>query len=214
MIYLQYADIQTVQSRLEGIILQRQPIPLSKRPGDIALLAFFLVNILFISYIVDIEQLIIANPYHFTYPIWPPAPAVNAIHWWGSTFDPLQMARPAWWKMTIWIDDLFFGPFYIVAIYAYIRGKEWIRIPSLIYGSTLFTVVLIIMSEEVGGIHATPHLPIVFLANLPWLVFPIYIIYRMWRYPHPFTQEQATEEAPSRAAIEQSSTGSTIGEAG
>lgn len=103
--------------------MNRQRIPLSKRPGDIALLAFFLVNILFISYIVDIEQLIIANPYHFTYPIWPPPPAVNAIHWWGSTFDPLVIARPAWWKMTIWIDDLFFGPFYVVAIYAYIKDE-------------------------------------------------------------------------------------------
>jgi hypothetical protein len=47
--------------------------------------------------------------------------------------------------------------------------------------------VLVILGEEIAGIDATPHLPIVFLANLPWLLFPIYIIYRMWRYPHPFT---------------------------
>ena len=175
--------------------MDRHPIPLSQRPGDIILLVFFFVNILFISYIVDIEQLIIANPYHFTYPLWPPPPAVNAIHWWGSTFDPLVMARPAWWKVTIWIDDLFFGPFYVVAIYAYIKGKEWIRIPSIIYGSMLFTVVLVIMGEEIGGIHATPHLPIVFLANLAWLVFPLYIIYRMSRSSHPFTREQQEQTA-------------------
>ena len=106
--------------------MNRQIIPLSKRPGDIAILAFFLINILFITYIVDLEQLVIADPVHFTYPFWPPPIAVDAIHWWGRTFDPVLLARPAWWKVTIWIDALFLGPFYFVAIYAYIKGKELI----------------------------------------------------------------------------------------
>jgi len=175
--------------------MNKRIIPPSKRPGDIAILAFFFVNILFITYIVDIEQLIIADPSHFTYPIWPPPAAVDAIHWWGRTFDPVLLARPAWWKVTIWIDALCFGPFYIVAIYAYIRGKEWILIPSIIYGSALLTVVLVILGEEIWGIHATPHLPVVLLANLPWLLFPIYIIYRMWRYAEPFTQSGIVTEA-------------------
>jgi EXPERA (EXPanded EBP superfamily) len=153
--------------------VNKRIIPLSKRPGDIAILVFFFVNILLITYIVDIEQLIIADPLHFTYPIWPPPAAV----------------------VTIWIDALFFGPFYIVAIYAYMRGKEWIRIPSIIYGSALLTVVLVILGEEIWGSHATPQLSVVLLANLPWLLFPIYIIYRMWRYPEPFTQAGVVTEA-------------------
>jgi hypothetical protein len=74
------------------------------------------------------------------------------------------------------------------------KGKEWIRIPSIIYASALLTIVLVILGEEIAGTNATPHLPIVFLANLPWLLFPIYIIYRMWRYPYPFTKPyQAVE---------------------
>jgi EXPERA (EXPanded EBP superfamily) len=101
--------------------MNRQIIPLSKRPRDMAIIAFFLINILFITYIVDLEQLVIADPAHFTYPLWPPPIAVDVIHWWGRTFDPVLLARPAWWKVTIWIDALFFGPFYIVAIYAYIK---------------------------------------------------------------------------------------------
>ncbi len=163
-------------------------IPLRQRPGDLAILAFFLVNILFITYIVDIEQLIIADPYHFAYPLWPPAPLVDAIHWWGSTFDPLLMARPVWWKMTIWIDNLFFGPFYVVAIYAFATGKNWIRIPSIVYSSMLLTNVIIILGEELAGPHASPHFSIVLLANLPWLLFPLYIIFRMGRSQMPFTR--------------------------
>jgi hypothetical protein len=179
--------------------MNRRAIPLSKRPGDIAILVFFVINILVITYIVDVEQLVIPDPSNFTYPLWPPPAAVDLIHWWGRTFDPVLMARPAWWKVTIWIDSLFFGPFYIVGIYAYIKGKEWIRIPSIIYASTLLTNVLIILGEEIYGIHATPQLPIVVLANLPWLLFPIYIIYRMWRYPHPFSEVAPLEEAAAAA---------------
>ena len=168
--------------------MDKRPLSLSKRPGDIAILVFFVINILFITYIVDIEQIVIPDPSHFTYPLWPPPAAVDLIHWWGRTFDPLLLARPAWWRVTIWIDSLFFGPFYIVAIYAYITGKDWIRIPSIIYGSTLITIVLIILGEEIYGSHATPRLPVVIVANLPWLLLPIYIIYRMWRAPNPFNE--------------------------
>lgn len=168
--------------------MERKPIPLSQRPGDILILFFFAANLLFITYVVDIEQLIIADPAHFAYPLWPPRLAVDAVHWWGRNFDPVLMARPAWWKATIWIDSLFFGPFYLAAIYAYLKGRDWIRIPSIIYASVLLTNVLIILSEERYGAYATPRWPVVLAANLPWLLFPFYIILRMWRSPFPFTR--------------------------
>ncbi len=38
------------------------------------------------------------------------------------------MARPVWWKVTLLFDAVFFGPFYTFAIYAFVRGKEWIRL--------------------------------------------------------------------------------------
>ena len=72
--------------------------------------------------LVDLEQLVISNASHFTYPLWPPPFAVDLVHWWGRSFDPLVIARPVWWKVTIWIDALFFGPFYLMAIYAFLRG--------------------------------------------------------------------------------------------
>src|SRR5262249_23637681 len=50
----------------------RRPVPLSRRKGDLLFIAFFLLNLGFITYIVDLEQLVIANPAHFAYPLWPP----------------------------------------------------------------------------------------------------------------------------------------------
>jgi hypothetical protein len=160
--------------------------PLSKRPLDLALVAFFIVNLGFITYIVDVEQLIIDDPAHFTYPLWPPASLVDLIHWWGRTYDPVLLARPTWWKATIWIDSIFFGPFYAFAIYAFIKGKNWIRMPSVIWASVMMTNVTIILSEEIAGPHKTPQLPMVLFANAAWLVFPILVLFRMWRSERPF----------------------------
>ncbi len=157
---------------------------------DMVLVLFFLINIGFITYIVDIEQLTIPSYAQFLqthqYPLWPPPPLVDMVHSYGTQFDPLLLARPPWWKATIWIDALGFGPFYAFAIYAFIKGKNWIRLPSIIWASVMMTNVTIILSEEFFGPHATPQPVIVTLANLPWLLFPILTIARMWRSEKPF----------------------------
>ncbi len=66
-------------------------------------------------------------------------------------------------------DDLdrqiFFGPFYAFAIYAFTRGREWIRNWSLLWAATMMTNVTIIMGEEFWGEHATDHRAMVAFAN-------------------------------------------------
>ena len=116
------------------------PVTLRQRPFDWLLIAFFLLNLLVITYLFDIEQVVVADPAHFQYPVWPPAFMVDAGHWWGRTFDPLLLARPVWWKATIWIDLLFFGPFYAFAIYAFVRAREWIRVPAIVWAAVMMTM--------------------------------------------------------------------------
>jgi hypothetical protein len=147
---------------------------------DRLLIGFFALNLGFITYIVDLEQLVIADPSHFSYPLWPPARLIDLVHWWGRTFDPVLLARPTWWKATIWIDALFFGPFYAVALWAFIKRKNFIRIPSIIWASVMLTNVTIILSEEIAGPHATPQLPMVLFANAAWVIFPILTLLRFW----------------------------------
>jgi hypothetical protein len=164
-----------------------EPIPLSRRPGDIALVAFFSINVLGITYMQGFEQLVIADPNHFEYPVWPPRFMVDAVHWWGRTYDPLLMARPMWWRVIIAIDATFFGPFYVCAVYAFTKGREWIRIPSIIWASVMLTMVAVILGEELFGEYATPEPAIVLSANALWALFPIFVLYRMIPRPHPFT---------------------------
>ena len=189
--------------------MSSQVIPLSKRKVDWIFIGFFLVNLFFITYIVDIEQLIIPDPYHFQQPLWPPASMVAMVHNYGALQDPLLMARPQWWKDTIWLDVLLYGPFYVVALYAFIKGKEWIRIPAVFYSGMMFADVFIILGEEIAGPHATPHLPAVLALNLPWLLMPVLLTVRLWKAapftvsepvsaPEPFmSPDRATTPEPS-----------------
>ena len=160
-------------------------VPLRRRPVDWVFLAFLVLNATFITYMVDLEQIVIKDPANFDPPVWPPGPVVDLVHWYGRNYDPLLMARPAFWQMTIWIDLLFFGPFYFAAIYAFIRGRAWIRTPALVWSGTMAANVLIILMEERYGIHRTAHFGTVVAANLSWLLMPVAMILRM-RRPDPF----------------------------
>jgi len=176
----------------------RQTIPLRERPIDWILLAFFAVNLGFITYVVDLEQLVIADVTRFEYPLWPPRVLVDMVHWWGDNFDPLQNARPPWWRATIWIDVLLFGPFYVAAIWATVKGKEWIRVPAIFWSGVMFANVSIIMFEEYFGPHATPERGIVTMANLPWWLLPFFVTWRFGRSEHPFSREVPTPGADLR----------------
>lgn len=174
----------------------RVSIPLPRRPLDLALVAFFVVNLCFTTYVVSLEQVVVADPLHFVPPAWPPERLLALVHWWERSFDPLLLARPAWYRATIWLDVLVFGPFYAVAIYAFGRGRDWIRLPSVIWASMLFTNVFIILFDELKGIHATPSPGIVLAANAPWLLVPFVVVWRVARSEHPFTREDAGGAAP------------------
>jgi hypothetical protein len=149
--------------------------------------AFFALNAAFITYIVDLEQLVIPDTSHFRYPIWPPRPLVDLVHWYGNHYDPLLMARPPFWRMTIWLDVLFFGPFYVAALIAFLRGLDWIRVPALVWSGMMLSNVLILLMEERYGQWASPHFGAVLAANLTWLLLPLAVIWRM-RHDRPFSR--------------------------
>ena len=163
----------------------RTSVPLRRRLYDVVFVAFFLVNAAFITYIVDLEQLVVGNPAKFNYPVWPPRPLVDLVHWYGRTYDPLLLARPPFWRMTIWIDAVFFGPFYACAIYAFLRGREWIRTPALVWSGMMISNVLIILMDERYGVTPAPKFGLALAANAAWLLFPLFMIVRM-RRDQPF----------------------------
>jgi hypothetical protein len=168
-------------------------VPLRQRPYDLFFVIFFAVNAVLITYIVDLEQLVVPDPAHFTYPVWPPGPAIDLVHWWGNHYDPLLMARPPFWQMTIWIDVIFFGPFYLFAVYAFVRGRNWIKVPALVWSGVMLANVLIILMDERYGVTPAPNFALVVSANLAWLLIPFAVMFRL-RREFPFTR---TEPVPA-----------------
>jgi EXPERA (EXPanded EBP superfamily) len=177
---------------------------LRERKIDLLFLAFFVVNLGFITYIFDLEQLVIADPSHFEYPIWPPPPLVDLVHWYGTHYDPLLLARPPFWRMTIWIDVIYFGPFYAFAIYAFVRGRSWIRMPALVWSGLMLANVLILLMEERYGVTPAPNFPLVLALNLAWLLMPFAMMLRM-RREHPFGRPSTPEPSPGGSLPAQSS---------
>ena len=164
--------------------------PLARRPWDIGFIVFWTINFGFITYMIDLEQIVIRDPAHFTYPLWPPRFAVDAIHWWARSFDPVVWSRAPWYRATIWIDSLLFGPFYLCAIRAFWKGRSWIRIPCFVWAGMMIAIVTIILFEELWGATPTGSRGLVLGANLPWLLFPFAVIWRM-RRENPFRTEAA-----------------------
>jgi hypothetical protein len=118
---------------------------------------------------------------------------VDLVHWYGNNFDPLLIARPAWWRATIWIAALFFGPFYVFAIYAYAKGKNWIRFASIVCASVMLTNVFIILFEESCGraFYASPFPCVIVKCCVGNFSFDRPL--RMWRSTYPFSSSQSSQ---------------------
>ena len=88
-------------SEAPPVAVAREVIPFRERKQDIALWIFFLVNVIFVTYQADIEQLVIRDPDNFTYPIWPPAYMIDFLHWYFEKYDPLLYERPVWYTTIV-----------------------------------------------------------------------------------------------------------------
>src|SRR6266849_5486356 len=76
----------------------------------------------------------------------------------------------------------------------YIKGKEWIRLPSIIYAVSMISGVIMILSEEAFGQYRTSHLALVIAANASWIIIPLIILLRMGLNEHPFARPVASTQ--------------------
>ena len=107
--------------------------------------------------------------------------------------DPLIIANPRFVQLTLGISAFILGPFYLVLIYAFVRGRDWIRLPAIFYagipvmGTTLYLGVGLL--GDAGVDYKFLDTAKVLASNLPYIVVPLLLVARMWR-PHPFTRRE------------------------
>ncbi len=82
-------------------------------------------------------------------------------------------------------SGLVFGPFYLVLVYAFYRGENWIRTPGLLYVGAMMHGVLEFVWWEFTIGPAPEKLLIFWAFNGPYVLVPILLGIRIWR-PQPF----------------------------
>ena len=113
-------------------------------------------------------------------------PLGRAWLWYAETYDPLLLDRLLSIRVMFGIDAFVFGSFYLVLVYAFVRRRNWIRMPALLYGAAMvYSVVVYILMEALSEHAAQTNLPMVLLIGAPYTIIPILLVWRMWE-PEPF----------------------------
>lgn len=113
-------------------------------------------------------------------------PFSRAWLWYAETFDPILLDRLLSIRVMFGIDAFVFGTFYIVLVYAFVRRRNWIRMPALLYGAAMFySVVVYVLMGAFSERAAETNLPMVLLIGAPYTIIPLLLVWRMWK-PEPF----------------------------
>src|SRR5262245_41171934 len=115
---------------------------------------------------------------------------VQSNYWYAHDTDPLFMNPPAWMRIVTGLSAFVYMPFYVVLVYALIRGRNWIQLPAVMYATMISTLTgIVVFGVEFFGESQwrTPN-PAKFLAfNLPYVLIPLLLLVRM-RRPDPFAR--------------------------
>jgi hypothetical protein len=118
--------------------------------------------------------------------------------------DPLFVDPPPFLRVAAGVSAVVWGPLYVYLVWGFLRGRNEIRVPALMYAAALTLAMLMIIAEELFSTvpgWRTPR-PGKFLAlNLPYLLVPMLLAFRM-RHPFPFGGGIAAAEPLLRRAAE------------
>jgi hypothetical protein len=93
---------------------------------------------------------------------------------------------PVWFKACVFFEVLQL-PYFFVAAYAFINKKNWIRTPSLIYGSHVTTVVTALLSEFLTSTRLDESQKLTLASfYLPYLIMPAILTGYMALAEKPF----------------------------
>lgn len=160
-------------------------LPLSARRFDYFFIVMF--SLFFItSMISDMMPTIYGDliPDH-------PNPLMRANYQYAAGCDPLFLHPPVWMRFVTGLSAFVYGPFYLILVYAFVRGINAIQLPAVMYGTMISTITgVIVFGVEFFGEpewrcqNLARFLPL----NLPYVLIPVLLIIRM-RKVNPFTRK-------------------------
>ena len=162
-----------------------QNLPLTQRKADYFFIIIFLVFV-FTSIVSDAITGIAIPLRPDSTNFW-----IRGNYWYSYHCDPLILTPPVWMQIVAGLSGFIYGPFYILLVYALIKGKNWIRLPALMYATciSVLTGIVVFGVEFFGEPQWRCQDPAKFLSfNLPYVIVPILLLIRM-RKPMPFIRK-------------------------
>lgn len=160
-------------------------LPLSERKFD-----YFFIVIFSLFFITSM----ISDFYPTIYGALDPLsknPLMRANYDYAFGCDPLFLNPPIWMRFVTGLSAFVYGPFYLVLVYAFVKGKNWIQVPAIMYGTAISVITgVIVFGVEFFGEpewrcqNLGRFLPL----NLPYVLIPLLLIYRM-RKELPFQRK-------------------------
>lgn len=113
-----------------------------------------------------------------------PTVLVRLQHSYINTFHDNLMRRPPLFLVAAILCELFLQlPFFFAAIIAFIKGQQYIRIPSIIYCSHVVTTVIMILPElYIRCTHPNSDMKLALVALYSiYLFIPLLLLWRVCR---------------------------------
>ncbi len=155
-----------------------QNLPLSKRKFDYFFIIFF--SLFFITSMISDMMPTVFGSLESNLD----NPLMKANYDYAIGCDPLFLNPPVWMRFVTGLSAFVYGPFYLVLVYAFIKGKNWIQLPAVMYGTAISVITgVIVFGVEFFGEpewqcqNLGRFLPL----NLPYVLIPILLIIRMRR---------------------------------
>lgn len=186
-----------------------QIIPLRERKLDLFFIVVF-ATFAFTSFFADSVNAV-ASPDAGSSWFWTRA----AYNFYAVGNDPLLIANPVWLRTMCALSAFVFGPFYLLLVYAFVRGKNWVRPFTFLYAGMIVESMIVILAVEFTGESAlfsqvcaavkpaaqlaaqglnadlsVQNIPKFLAYNLPYKIVPILLVVRMWR-ERPFSRRSA-----------------------
>jgi len=157
-------------------------IPLRKRPFDAFLVFSF--SVFAVSSLVYEQFIVFGVDLSTATDVFG-----RSWYWYARSFDPVFLDPPRWLRIMCTIDAYVFGACYLVFIFAFVKCRNWVRIPALLYGSAIVYSTAVYFGWEFldDANRAQANLLAVFIINIPYTVVPLLLMWRV-RHSEPFAR--------------------------
>ncbi len=147
--------------------------PITRRPFDLFLVCFFSISVIY-GFLFSLPEGL-GVPVSADSP-WPP---LQALHGWAVAEEPAHLDPPPNLVAALLFDGFFQAPALLFVMVGLVRLRPWLKPLGLIYAGAATTNMFFYFTQTFLGPHPPPNTAYYLLFNLPWLLAPMALGFRL-----------------------------------